>query len=132
MSGFCDVVEQGFLRQALKGVAYADLTPVKVSLHSDDPGNTGANEVVGGSYSRIEVAIDKWTEPVAIGSGSASYNVDDLPFTLMPDVTVKFAGVWSSDGSVFMMSGELDSGGSHVSAGATFTVLAGRLRVRLN
>lgn len=132
MGTFCDVVEQGILRQLLMGAAYADLTPVKVSLHTADPGITGASEVAGGSYARVTVAIDKWTDPVGIGFGSASYNVEDLEYADMPECTVRFVGIWSNDGTVFIMADELDSGGSPVSGGATFKLLAGHVRILLN
>lgn len=132
MATFYEPVEQGLLSQLLKGVAYTDLTPVKISLHTDDPGSGGANEVVGGSYARQSVTTDKWTVPVAIGSGSASYNTEDIEYTDMPACTVKHVGIWSSDGAVFIISDELDSGGSDVTGGATFKILAGKLRVRLN
>jgi hypothetical protein len=132
MASFYDAVEQGFLNQLLRGIAYTDLTPVKVSLHTADPTISGGNEVVGGSYARVEVLTTDWTAPVGIGSGSASYNVNDIEFLDMPECDVKFVGLWSSDGTVFIIADELDSGGTHITAGATFKLLAGKLRVRLN
>ena len=131
-NGFTNIVEQGLLTQLLIGTPFADPTPVKVSLHTADPGNSGANEVVGGSYARIQVDTDKWTVPDSIGTGSASSNVEDLEFVDMPETTVAYAGIWSNDGFVFLMSGPLDSGGTPVSGGATFAIRAGKLRAKLN
>ncbi len=131
-NGFTDEVEQGLLTQLLIGTPFADPTPVKVSLHTADPGNSGANEVTGGSYARVQVDTDKWTAPVSIGTGSASYNMEDLDFADMPETTVAYIGIWSNDGTTFLMSGLLDSGGTPVSGGATFTIRAGKLRAKLN
>lgn len=128
---FWDATEQGLLRQLLIGVPYADLTPVKVSLHTAEPGVTGANEVTGGSYARVQVDTDKWTDPVGIGAGSASFNTEDLVYTSMPATTVTHVGLWSNDGTVFIMSVALDSGQA-VSVSATFKILAGKLQIRLN
>lgn len=125
-----DACEQGLLRQLLIGTPFTDVTPVKLSLHTADP-TTGDFEVTGGSYARLEIATDKWTEPVGIGAGSASFNTDNLEFTGMPETTVTHIALWSNDGTIFLMSAPLDVG-QFVSAGATFTILAGHLQVRLN
>ncbi len=131
MANFWDTVEQAVITRLLIGTSLPDWTPVKVSLHTAEPGISGLNEVTGGSYARKTVNTDKWTAPVAIGSGSASYNVEDLAFTSMPAAVVTHAGIWSNDGSVFIMSAPFGTSQS-VSGGATYTILAGRLRVILN
>ncbi len=131
VDNFWDTAEQAFLSHLLRGVTAPDWTPVKVSLHTANPGSSGAHEVTGGSYARVQVNTDKWTVPVGIGAGSASYNTDNLVFTSMPETSVTYVGLWSNDGTVFIMSSPFDVSQS-VSAGATYTILAGRLRVVQN
>jgi len=131
LNNLWDVAEQALLNQLLTGVPATDWTPLKVSLHTAEPGITGAHEVTGGSYARVEVPIDKWSAAVGVGDGSVSYNTVDLVFSSMPETTVTYVGVWSSDGSVFIMSSPFDVA-QGIAVGTTYTILAGRLRVRLN
>src|SRR4051812_9021261 len=130
-NNFWDTAEQAILTRLLIGTLLPDWTPVKVSLHTAEPGISGANEVTGGSYVRAQVDTDKWTAPVGIGAGSASYNVEDIAYVSMPETTVTHFGIWSNDGTVFIMSAPFNVG-QFVTAGATYTILAGRLRVLLN
>jgi hypothetical protein len=77
-----DYVAKGTTPPALVG-------PIKVSLHTADPGDTGANEVSGGGYSR---------QPVSFGptSNGSTSNSADVVFNNMPAVTVTHAGLWDS------------------------------------
>ena len=70
---------------------------VWVSLHDDDPGTTGANELSGGSpaYARKQIA---WA---AASGGSMSDSTNGLEFDV-PAGDVAHAGVWSaSSGGTF-------------------------------
>jgi len=60
-----------------------------VSLHTADPGETGANEVTGGSYGRQQVAFG------AASSGTLS-NSAQVDFTGMPTTTTYAWGVWTA------------------------------------
>lgn len=63
---------------------------IYVSLHSGDPGDTGLNEVSGGSYARQNATFS------AAASG-ATANTNELTFSDMPAVTgVAYAGVWDA------------------------------------
>ncbi len=125
---FWDGIEQTILNRLLIGESFPDYTPVKISLHTAEPGAGGTSEVAGGSYARVQVNTDKWTHAVTIGIGSASYNVEDISFTGMPAVTITHFGVWSNDGSVFIMSAPLDAPQT-ITGGSTFKFLAGRIRI---
>ncbi len=57
------------LDHVLKTAAFAQPTTVYASLHSGDPGTTGASELSGGGYARV--LHNGWN---AAASGSASNN----------------------------------------------------------
>lgn len=62
------------LDHVLKGAAFTQPTNVYISLHTSDPGTTGASECTGGSYARqalvVMVAAD------STSSGLPSCRVD--------------------------------------------------------
>ncbi|GAA1470060.1 hypothetical protein NE857_31630 [Nocardiopsis exhalans] len=74
-------------------LATAGQTAVEASLHTADPGSTGANEVSGGDYERVPVA---WDPP----SGGAITADDELVF-LVPALgsdEVTHVGLWNASG----------------------------------
>ena len=88
-----------------------------ISLHTGDPGTTGANEVAGGSYARQRPAFN------AASSGQAK-NTSSINFTSMPSATITYVGVWTAvSGGTFIIGGAL-SASTSVSAGNTFTLTA--------
>ena len=60
-----------------------------LSLHSGDPGETGANEIAGGSYAR---------QAASFGAAAAGQVQNDatIDFTLMPAGTVLGFGLWDA------------------------------------
>lgn len=72
----------------------------QVSLHSSDPGDTGANELTGGDYARLtgSLAAAAGTGPVTRTLTVASAH--DVP----GGSTVAYVGVWSADGATFLDS----------------------------
>lgn len=62
-----------------------------ISLHSAVPGETGANEVVGGSYARQQVAFG-----AAGGSPTTLSNTGAITFSGMPAGDVVGWGVWDA------------------------------------
>jgi hypothetical protein len=73
--------------------AALDVAAVYISLHTGDPGETGANEVTGGTYARQDA-----TAAFANASGgTCTTNVDiDWAVNTMPDVTITHLGVWDA------------------------------------
>lgn len=71
-----------------------------ISLHTGDPGANGANEVVGGSYSRVAGAA----KFPAAAAGAVS-NDAEIRFNGLPACTVTHFGFWSP--SAFLWGGEL-------------------------
>lgn len=64
-----------------------------VSLHTGDPGNTGASEVTGGSYARQLAGFDA---PADDSGVRAIVNGADVDFTGMPAATVTHFAIWDS------------------------------------
>ena len=72
-------------------------THLYVSLHTGDPGATGANEVSGGSYARVQndPGNANWSDEA---TGGQSKNVSDLTFPA-PTANwgvVTYAGLWDA------------------------------------
>jgi hypothetical protein len=71
-----------------------NLTTQYISLHTGDPGSTGASEVTGGGYARLQVtwatAVDDTGGALAKGKitgGALAFNV--------PAATISHYGVWN-------------------------------------
>lgn len=77
------------LLDALLGTgSYVTATPF-LSLHTAEPGETGANEVAGGSYARQSITF-------AVAASGAAANSSAESFTGMPAVTITHAGLWDA------------------------------------
>jgi hypothetical protein len=115
--------------ELLDHVFNADYTApaaVHVSLHTADPGETGADEVTGGSYARQSVTRGTgWND----ATGGLVDNAAAIQFTDMPAVTVTHAGIWdaATDGN-FLYGGAL-AASKVVNAGDTFEFPAGDLDI---
>lgn len=73
--------------------AFAAGANVYISLHTADPGETGASEVTGGSYARQAVNT---TTGWDAASGGATANAAAISFASMPAVTVTHVGIWDA------------------------------------
>lgn len=74
---------------AAAGAAAADA--VEVSLHTDDPGATGTNEIAGGTYARQPVT---WGTP----SGGMVTATADPEFDVPGGNWVRWCGLWDAGG----------------------------------
>lgn len=91
-----------------------------ISLHTADPGTTGASEVVGGSYARVAVTWD----PAAAG---VKANNAALVFQVPVGTTVTHVGGWTaSSGGTFRGGGALGASQAFGTAG-TYTINAAAL-----
>lgn len=106
------------LNAIVNGTAYDPCSGANpyVSLHTGDPSTTGANEVVGGSYARQQVAFNA----ASAGQGK---NTGSISFTGMPTATITHVGICISLNGRMIIGGAL-SVSSDVSAGNTFTLTA--------
>lgn len=86
----------------------ADATAV--SLHSADPGTTGANELTGGSpaYAR---KTPSWTSPTTGNTDLASA----LTFDVGSGSTVSHYGLWKA--GTFIVGGPVSGGGTYSGQG---------------
>lgn len=90
-------------------------TPIKLSLHTADPGATGASEVTGGSYARQSAGYNT-------ASGGACALAGTVSFTGMPASSSTHLGIWDSTGTPKFLQGAALSATATVSAGGTVNV----------
>lgn len=115
--------ENAILDKVLRNVDFT-VTTVYVSLHTADPGETGASEVSGGSYARQ-------TGTFTAATNGTSETTANLSFTNMPAVTVTHVGLWdASVGGNFLAGGALTSS-RVVSNGQTIQIDSGDLTVSI-
>ena len=93
-----------------------------ISLHTADPGTTGATEVTGGTYARVAVT---WT------SGTASQaNTAALSINLPASTTAAYFGVWSAATvGTYYIGGALTPSVTTGGSAGTVTIAIGALTV---
>lgn len=115
---FSSTVGNDLANYVCRGTAPTSLTtPIKMSLHTADPGATGASEVSGGSYARQTAGYN------AASSGACAL-AGTLSFTLMPAATVTHIGLWDSTGTPKFLQGAALSASKTVGAGDTLQITA--------
>lgn len=74
MSQMTNYLENKLVDHIFRGQTFTAPTNLYVSLHSADPGETGANEISGNNYGRATVAssLANWAGTQSSGSTSAS------------------------------------------------------------
>jgi hypothetical protein len=82
----------------------------QVSLHSADPGTTGASELTGGSPAYAK-KVPSWT---AASAGASNLSAS-LTFDVASGSTVAFYGLWKT--GVFYAGGAVTGGGTYSSQG---------------
>ncbi len=140
MSAFSNYLEDKIIGWAFNNTAFpTQLATVYVSLHTADPADTGANEVVVGAtnYARIAVAAAGWTKTTA-GTASATNNAD-ITFPATGTVTwsattgsgITHVGIWDSaigGTNNFLFGGALSSS-KLVAVGDVFKFTNGNLTI---
>lgn len=118
---FSNYLENELLDAVCNNGSFAVTLPW-ASLHDGDPGETGLNEVTGGSYGRQSASF------AAAAGGSCDSNAV-LDFTLMPSVTVTHAGMWdASTAGNFLVGGSLVAQ-KVVNSGDTFRFASGNFTI---
>ena len=121
---FTTATANKLIDKLLRNTDFVHPTSLYVSLHTADPGQTGTNEVTGGSYVRKAVTF-------TAGALKASANSGDVEFTGMPTITVTHIGLWSaSTGGNFWWGGSLTVSKA-LTAGDTLKIPTGDLTVTL-
>lgn len=95
---------------------------IYVSLHTGEPGVSGANEVAGGSYSR---SVGLFSQ----AAGGQSQNSQQIVWTDLPSCTVTHCGVWR--GSTFLFGAPLTQSRT-LSSGDGFFFRQGSLVVEVS
>jgi len=122
ISNYC---EDKLLDAVFNATSYSVAT-VYVSLHSGDPGETGAAEISGGSYIRK-------TDTFTTSSGGAVSNESNIDFTNMPACSVSYVCCWDAESSGnCLWSGAVTGGAKSVNSGDTFRIPLGDLDVTLD
>ena len=81
-----------------------------ISLHTASPSTTGANEVTGGSYARVQTT---WA-----GSGAGADVGSQVTINVPASTTIAYFGIWSaSSGGTYMGGGALPNSESYTGAG---------------
>jgi hypothetical protein len=94
-----------------------------VSLHTADPGTTGASEVTGGTYARVAVT---WN---AASGGSVS-NSGALSINLPASTTASYFGVWAaSSAGTYYIGGALSPSVTTGASAGVITIASGSLSV---
>jgi hypothetical protein len=106
----------------LKIASFPQPTNIYISLHTADPGLTGASEVAGGSYAR-QIANTKFT---GASGGSNPSNVD-IDFAAMPAATITHVGIWDASAAGNFLQGGALSASKTTNAGDTFRLPSGQL-----
>lgn len=97
----------------LRGIS-PTLSATHVSLHTADPGTTGANEVVGGAYARKAVT---WNS----ASGGSLDDSSVAAFDVPASTTITHFGLWTASAAgTFVAGGALSAAEAYGVAG-TYT-----------
>lgn len=107
---------KNLMLNALAGVNPA-LSATHMSLHTGDPGATGANEVTGGSPAYQRRAIT-WNTASSGNLDDASVPAFDIP----PSTTLSHFGLWSASSGGTFLGGDALSTTETYGAQGTFTV----------
>jgi hypothetical protein len=125
-------LEENFLNAAFNETSFGVTGDPFISLHDGDPGETGANEIVGGSYGRQQTSF-------AAASGGAVSSDAAANYTDMPECKsggangqLSHVGVWDAEtNGNFLWGGALETP-KDVNAGDTFNVASGDIDVTLD
>jgi hypothetical protein len=137
MSAFSDYLENKVLDHVLTNTAYSRDATVYLSLHTADPGESGASsEVSGGSYARVAITNNNTNFPVCASTGTPT-KTNGQPFTF-PTSTASWGTVthWAlytaSTGSTNMLCHGAFSTPRLVASGKTMKVPTGGLTITLS
>lgn len=115
MPGKSDFLEAAILNHVFRGVAMPTFAAnVWQSLHTADPGDTGASEVNSGThawYARVPIsrATGSWTAPADASGSQQIANAAAITYASpTTTVTVTYAGYWdAATGGNFLYSAPL-------------------------
>lgn len=130
MSGISNYLEEKLINLVLRNTAYTSPgTSLYVSLHSADPAETGANELSGGSYARVQVSA--WDAPA--GRAIVNTNAIEFPELTATISTATHMGIWdaSSGGNFLWQTPSTEGFVFPMQVGAVPTFSAGSVSISL-
>ena len=136
-----DYFEQAALEILFGYASYSGPTGLEISLHSQDPGETGstANELTSGTdpgYARAAWAPNS-SVSASDGAGWSIYPNSTITFTATGNWAGQptFAGVYDNNGN-FLFRAEIDDGGgtpfAALTNGQTINFASGQLKFKLS
>lgn len=119
-----DYLENKILDKIFRNTDFS-VTAAYISLHTADPGETGINEVTGGSYARQSASFN-------VAASGATANSGVVDFISMPAVTVTHIGLWdAATGGNFLWGGAL-AASKTTNSGDTFRIPAGDIDISID
>lgn len=123
MAGFSQYTELNTFQAIFKSTTFPIPTGIRISLHSADPGDTGASEISGGAYARASRdpdanagATTSWS---SINQAAAASLISNAAAVTFPTATanwfggaaIGFWGAWDIAGTPnFLLSGTISGG----------------------
>lgn len=129
---FSDYLENELLDHVWGAASYTAPATLYISLHTGDPGETGANETSGTSYARKDVTNNATNWPAA--SGGAKANGTTITFATPGSGgwgTVTYFGIWDAVSSGNFIGGGALSVSKTINEGDTVSFGVGDLDVTL-
>lgn len=140
-NGFSDYLENALLDWAFKRTTFPGApTSVQISLHSADPGDTGASELTGGSYARVTFNTDtsnasdsQFNAKSTSGQARQISNKATITFPTATGnwSTATYFGIWDAGGTNLLFTGTI-TGGVTVNNGNTLSLIDGNLVVSID
>jgi len=126
MSAIREEIRLGIAQATVGDTTLSISGPLKLSLHTADPGFSGAptNEVTGGSYARQTITFGA---PTTDAPGRKINNNNQIEFAGMPAATITHWYVWSSLG-VALFRGTISAS---VGAGQSLIVEIGDIKLHV-
>jgi hypothetical protein len=113
---------ENILKAYLPGAAqasYAGNTALFLSIHTADPGNTGASEYTTYTGTRPSIA---W--PTAVGTGGSVGNTAQIDFAAMGATTITHVGLWTATSAGTFKGGGALAANKTTTAGDTLRFVA--------
>lgn len=121
--------------KVFRGVTYPAVPAnFYVSLHSADPGATGASELSGNGYARVAVspATGSWSAPATNGSSREITNAGAITFPTATGsdwTTATYFGIWDASTTGNFVRGAALTASKTVQVGDTASFAAGALAI---
>lgn len=141
-NGFSDYLEGAILDWMCKRTTFPSApTTLYISLHSADPGDTGASELTGGSYARASITTDTNNATDvnfnAKGTSGAQRTITNKATITFPTATgnwtnATYFAIWdASSAGNCLFSGTI-TGGVTVNNGNTLSLVDGNMTIGID